>query len=273
VAEKGENIMKKIAFIGMGNMAGAMLKGMEKVFRKEELIFSRKDREKREVFSKETGIEGAEDNISCVRAAKYIILAVKPQFFPAVLEEIRPAVDGEKVIISIAAGIESVTIHEILGDKVRVVRAMPNTPALLGEGMTGICYQAEEFSAEEIETIETIFSSFGRVKKVEERLINAVICVSGSSPAYVYQFIEALADSGVKYGLPRDVAYEMAAQTVLGAAKMVLETGEHPAVLKDKVCSPGGTTIAGVAALEECGFRNAVIKATDACYKKASDIR
>lgn len=265
--------MKKIAFIGMGNMAGAMLKGIEKVYRKEELIFSRKDKEKREAFSKESGIEGAEDNIACAKAAKYIILAVKPQFFPTVLEEIRPVVDAGKVIISIAAGIESVTIREALGGNVRVVRAMPNTPALLGEGMTGICYQDEEFTEEELQTIETIFSSFGRAKKVEERLMNAVTCVSGSSPAYVYLFIEALADSGVKYGLPRAAAYEMAAQTVLGAAKMVLETGEHPAALKDKVCSPGGTTIAGVAALEEYGLRNAVIKATDACYKKAADLK
>lgn len=265
--------MKKIAFIGMGNMAKAMLKGVEKIYSKEELIFSRKERKKREVFSKETGIEGAENNYFCAKAAKYVILAIKPQFFPMVLEEIRPAMDADKVIISIAAGMESTSIRQALGDDIRVVRAMPNTPALLGEGMTGICYQEEKFSEEEIETIEAIFSSFGRVKKVEERLMDAVVCVSGSSPAYVYLFIEALADSGVKYGLPRDTAYEMAAQTVLGAAKMVLETGKHPAILKDNVCSPGGTTIAGVAALEEYGFRNAVIQAADACYKKAVDLK
>lgn len=265
--------MKKVAWIGMGNMATAMLKGVKTIFKKEELIFSRKDAKKREAFSKETGVEGASDNLSCANAAKYVILAVKPQFFPAVLEEIRPAITSEKVVISIAAGVECAAICEALGGKARVVRAMPNTPALLGEGMTGICYQEEEFSSEEIQTIEAIFSSFGRVKKVEERLINAVICVSGSSPAYVYLFIEALADSGVKYGLPRETAYEMAAQTVLGAAKMVLETGKHPGVLKDQVCSPGGTTIAGVAACEEYGLRNAVLKASDACYAKANQLK
>lgn len=264
--------MKKIAFIGMGNMAFAMLKGVETIFSREEIIFSRKDGKKREQFSKEFQIEGAKDNVSCAKEAKYIILAVKPQFFPTVLEEIKPVIGAEHILISIAAGVDRKTIKKILGDKIRVVRAMPNTPALLGEGMTGVCYQEEEFSSEEIQTIEAIFSSFGRVKKVEEHLMDAVICVSGSSPAYVYLFIEALADSGVKYGLSRETAYEMAAQTVLGAAKMVLETKEHPGVLKDRVCSPGGTTIAGVAACEEYGLRNAILKATDACYQKANQL-
>ncbi len=264
--------MKKIALIGMGNMASAMLKGIETIFSKEEIIFSRKDAKKREQFSKENHIEGAENNVSCAKAAKYLILAVKPQFFPTVLEEIKPVVREEQVVISVAAGVDREMIKSGLGGKGRVVRAMPNTPALLGEGMTGICYQEEEFSSEEIQTIEAIFSSFGRVKKVEEHLMNTVICVSGSAPAYVYLFIEALADSGVKYGLSREMAYEMAAQTVLGAAKMVLETKEHPGVLKDRVCSPGGTTIAGVAACEEYGLRNAVLKATDACYQKAEQL-
>lgn len=264
--------MKRVAWIGMGNMAAAMLKGVITIFPKEELIFSRKDIRKREEFSKETGVEGAQDNISCVQAAKYVILAVKPQVFPTVLEEIRPVITSEKVVISIAAGVECAAIDKALGNHGRVVRAMPNTPALFGEGMTGICYQEEKFSSEEIQTIEAIFSSFGRVKKVGEYLMNTVTCISGSSPAYVYLFIEALADSGVKYGLSRETAYEMAAQAVLGAAKMVLETKEHPGVLKDRVCSPGGTTIAGVAACEEYGLRNAVLKASDACYAKAEQL-
>ena len=163
-------------------------------------------------------------------------------------------------------------LKEKLGIEKRVVRAMPNTPALLGEGMTGVCYNDSDFDEEERKTIEEIFQSFGKMRKVEERQMSAVVCVSGSSPAYVYMFIEALADSAVKYGLPRDAAYEMAAQAVYGSAKMVLETGEHPAALKDKVCSPGGTTIAGVSALEEFGFRNAVIKAGDACSVKSENI-
>ena len=139
--------------------------------------------------------------------------------------------------------------------------------------MTGICYDDRLFDFNERDVIGKIFSSFGRYIKVEERQMSAVVCVSGSSPAYVYMFIEALADGAVKYGLPRDVAYEMAAQAVMGSAKMVLETKEHPGKLKDQVCSPGGTTIAGVSALEEYGFRNSIIKATDECYKKSEGIK
>ncbi len=150
---------------------------------------------------------------------------------------------------------------------------MPNTPALLGEGMTGVSFDASLFSFSEKEMIEKIFKSFGKYAVVEEKLMSAVTCAVGSSPAYVYMFIESLADSVVKYGIPRQSALEMAAQTVLGAAKMVLETKKHPAELKDAVCSPGGTTIAGVAALEEYGFRNSIIKATDACYEKAENIK
>ena len=150
---------------------------------------------------------------------------------------------------------------------------MPNTPALVGEGMSGICYDEKLFTIAEREVIGKIFDSFGKYIVLPEKLMNTVVCASGSSPAYVYMFIEALADSAVKYGMPRADAYKMVAQTVLGSAKMVLETGMHPGVLKDQVCSPGGTTIAGVAALEENGFRNSIIKATDACYDKCTNIK
>ena len=150
---------------------------------------------------------------------------------------------------------------------------MPNTPALLGEGMTGVTYDRGLFTEEEEQEIRAFFQSFGRMEYVEERLMSAVVCASGSSPAYVYMFIEALADSAVRYGLPRDKAYEFAAQTVKGAAEMVLQTGKHPGELKDMVCSPAGTTIAGVAALEEYGFRNAVLKANEACYEKCEAIK
>ena len=139
--------------------------------------------------------------------------------------------------------------------------------------MTGIAFGTDSFTLEEKEQICAIFKSCGGVELAEERQMEAVGCVSGCSPAFVYMFIEALADSGVKYGLPRKTAYEMAAQTVLGSAKMVLETGKHPGQLKDEVCSPGGTTIAGVSALEEFGFRNAVIKAADACYEKSQKMK
>ena len=150
---------------------------------------------------------------------------------------------------------------------------MPNTPALVNEGMSGICFSKDAFSEEEKKMVYAFFDSFGKYEEVNENLMNAVTCASGSSPAYVYMFIEALADSAVKYGIPRDKAYAFAAQTVLGSAKMVLETKQHPGALKDMVCSPGGTTIAAVAALEEYGFRNSIIKATDACYEKSAGFK
>lgn len=264
--------MKSIGFIGMGNMGSAMLNGMLKVFEPEELIFSRKNEEKGREFSIRTSVDYTKSNRECAAGVKYLILAVKPQFFPEVLEEIRAEIREDQIIISIAAGVTIQDIKKKLGEKTRVVRAMPNTPALLGEGMTGVCFDEAVYSEAEMTVIRKIFESFGKMQIIKENLMNAVICASGSSPAYVYMFIEALADGAVKYGLPRQAAYEMAAQTVLGAAKMVLETGEHPGVLKDKVCSPGGTTIAGVAALEEFGFRNAVIKACDRCYEKADSM-
>jgi pyrroline-5-carboxylate reductase len=209
------------------------------------------------------------DNSSVVKQCKYLVLAVKPQFFPQVLEQIKKTVSKDQIVISIAAGITIDTIKDLLSESIRIVRAMPNTPAMVCQGMTGISYSKDSFTAEEKEVIDRFLQSFGKYEVFDERLMNAVVCANGSSPAYVYMFIEALADSVVNYGIPRDKAYILAAQTVLGAATMVLETGEHPGKLKDNVCSPGGTTIAAVKALEEHGLRNAIMKATDACYEKA----
>lgn len=264
--------MAKIGIIGIGNMGFAILKGLLKTWGKEDMTFTDVNRDRCARITEELGVAHGESNAGCAGRSKYVVLAVKPQYFEPVLSDIRNEVTENHVIISIAPGITTAWLKEKLGEKARVVRAMPNTPALLGEGMTGVCYDEKAFSQEEKETIEAIFRSLGRMRIVEERLMNAVVCASGSSPAYVYMFIEALADGAVKYGLPRDAAYEMAAQTVLGSARMVLETGEHPGVLKDKVCSPGGTTIEGVSALEESGFRSAVIKAADACFKKCEKL-
>ena len=264
--------MAKIGIIGIGNMGFAILKGLLKTYGREDIIFTDVNRDRCARSTEEMGVAHVESNAGCAGEAKYVVLAVKPQYFDPVLSDIRNEVAENHVIISIAPGITTAQLKEKLGQEKRVVRAMPNTPALLGEGMTGVCYEENAFSREEKESIEDIFRSLGRMRIVEERLMNAVVCASGSSPAYVYMFIEALADGAVKYGLPRDAAYEMAAQTVLGSARMVLETGEHPGVLKDKVCSPGGTTIEGVSALEEFGFRNAVIKAADACFKKCEKL-
>ena len=253
--------MAEIGFIGMGNMGLAILHGLLKTCEPGRFIFTAVHAEKMAAVTEATGVPHAESNRACAQSCKYLILAVKPQYFDAVFSEIRDVVTPEQVVISLAPGVTVSNITERLGGNVRVVRAMPNTPAMLGEGMTGISCREGSCTEEEKETVRDIVSSCGRVEMVEERLMDAVGCVSGSSPAFVYMFIEALADGGVKYGLPRKTAYAMAAQTVLGSAKMILETGKHPGQLKDEVCSPGGTTIAGVSALEEYGLRNALIKA------------
>ncbi len=261
--------MAKIGFIGMGNMGSAILKGLLKHGGSQELQFTAAHKEKMEQVTRETGVPHAASNAACAAWSEYLILAVKPQYFDSVFHEIRQSLRPGQIVISLAPGIAIASLKERLGGQVRVVRAMPNTPALLGEGMTGIAYDGSAFAEEEQAELLRIFSACGRVERVEERQMDAVGCVSGCGPAFVYMFIEALADGGVKYGLPRKTAYEMAAQTVLGSAKMVLETGRHPGELKDAVCSPGGTTIAGVSALEQWGLRNSVIKAADACYEKS----
>lgn len=265
--------MAKIGFIGMGNMGYSMLKGVLNYLNPQDIIFTCLSSEKKEKISNETGVRYAESNAECANSAKYIILAVKPQVYNTVLKNIQNVITEESVIISLAPGITIAAIKEELGADIKVVRAMPNTPALVGEGMTGICYENGELDFAEKEFVEQFFNSFGKVVTVPEKLMSGVVCASGSSPAYVYMFIEALADSVVKYGIPRQEAYKLAAQTVLGSAKMVLETGEHPGKLKDNVCSPAGTTIQGVAALEEFGFRNAIIKATDKCFEACNKIK
>ena len=265
--------MAKIGFIGMGNMGFAILQGLLKLYRPEDLLFTDVNQERMETVKKQTGVDFVESNAECANQSRIVVLAVKPQYYDAVLKNIKYAVKPEQIVISIAPGITIDSLVKKLGDGKRIVRAMPNTPALLGEGMTGVTYDRELFTEEEEQEIRAFFQSFGRMEYVEERLMSAVVCASGSSPAYVYMFIEALADSAVRYGLPRDKAYEFAAQTVKGAAEMVLQTGKHPGELKDMVCSPAGTTIAGVAALEEYGFRNAVLKANEACYEKCEAIK
>lgn len=265
--------MAKIGFIGMGNMGYSMLKGVLNYLNPQDIIFTCLSSEKKEKISNETGVRYAESNAECANSAKYIILAVKPQVYNTVLKNIQNVITEESIIISLAPGITIAAIKEELGADIKVVRAMPNTPALVGEGMTGICYENGELDFAEKEFVEQFFNSFGKVVTVPEKLMSGVVCASGSSPAYVYMFIEALADSVVKYGIPRQDAYKLVAQTVLGSAKMVLETGEHPGKLKDNVCSPAGTTIQGVAALEEFGFRNAIIKATDKCFEACNKIK
>ena len=260
--------MALFGFIGAGNMGFPLLKAAIKTFGKEQVVYSTASQARRTAVEEETALPATDSNSEVVKQCKYLVLAIKPQVFPRVLEEIKNSVTKEHVVISIAAGITIDTIKESLSGDVRIVRAMPNTPAMVELGMTGVSYSGDTYTEEEKGVLDQFFQSFGRYEVLEEGLINAVVCASGSSPAYVYMFIEALADSVVSHGIPRAKAYNMVAQTVLGAAAMVLESGEHPGKLKDNVCSPGGTTIAAVKALEEHGFRNAVMKATDACYEK-----
>lgn len=224
--------MAKFGFIGMGNMGYAMLKGLLSVYTPSDIIFTCPDLEKCKRISQETGVRYAESNAECANNAQYVVLAVKPQVYNVVLKNINNVIREDSVVISIAPGISIDNIKSQLGINARVVRAMPNTPALVGEGMTGVAYDKENFSFEEREVIDSFFNSFGKVVYVSENQMNAIVCASGSSPAYVYMFIEALADSAVKYGIKREDAYKLVAQTVLGSAKMVLETGEHPGVLR-----------------------------------------
>lgn len=264
--------MAKIGFIGMGNMGKAILSGILKNFPREEVVFSAKTEATKKMVYKETGVEYADSNAECANRCKYLILAVKPQFYEEVLKEIRYMITPEHVLISLAPGKTIDQLKLNLGKDKRIIRVMPNTPAMVGEGMTSISCRKEEFSSVELDVVEKIFTSCGKAEFVDEHLINAVVCASGSSPAFAYMFIEALADGAVRCGMPRKQAYMFAAQAVKGAAAMVLESGEHPGALKDRVCSPGGTTIEGVAVLEEYGMRGAVLKASEAVYKKCTQM-
>ncbi|MGN0375114.1 MAG: pyrroline-5-carboxylate reductase [Butyrivibrio sp.] len=265
--------MNTFGFIGMGNMGHAMLNGILKEFNTNQIMFTDTSEIIRAGVSEDTGVISVPTNIELANSVKYIVLAVKPQCYDEVIRGIRNVVTHDKIIISLAPGITINDVQDKFDSDVRVVRCMPNTPALIGEGMTGVSYDSRQFVLEEVDTISRFFNSFGKFRIVEEKLLNTVTCVSGSSPAYVYMFIEALADSAVKYGMSRNDAIEFAAMTVKGAADMVLTTKEHPAVLKDRVCSPGGTTIAGVSALEENNFRHAIIAATDKCYEKCTGLK
>ena len=264
--------MKTLGFIGMGNMGQAMLSGCLKVFKPEELVFTALLEKDCQAVNEKTGVGYVMDAVSCAADVKYLVLAIKPQVYPEILKKLSGKIREDQIVISIAPGYSIAKVKEGLGGNVRVVRAMPNTPAMVGEGMSGVCFSDDVYNDEERQLIESFFSSFGKMEVVPENLINAVTVASGSSPAFVYMFIEALADSAVKYGMPRDKAYTFSAQAVLGSAKMVLETGEHPGKLKDNVCSPGGTTIEGVAVLEAKGMRSAVIEAASAVFDKCNQM-
>ena len=261
----------KITFIGCGNMAKAMIGGILKqgIAGAEDLTATAATEASRQAAEKSFGIHTEADNAAAAADADLLVLAVKPIYLEGVIREIAGAVSPETIIVSLAPGRTLEWMEGLFGRKVKLIRTMPNTPALVGEGMTGLCANSQ-VGKEDLDKALQVFESFGKVQVVPERLMDTVVGVSGSSPAYVFLFIEALADAAVADGMPRAQAYEFAAQSVLGSAKMVLETGKHPGELKDMVCSPGGTTIEAVRVLEEKGFRSAVIEAAKACVRKSS---
>ena len=262
----------KIGFIGGGNMAEAIIGGMlaSALCTKDDILVCDKNPA---ALKKYDGIKTSTDNIAAL-SCDYVVLAVKPFILPIVLQELKDSgvVLDKTVFVSIVAGASVANIQSILGNEAKVVRVMPNTPAMVLEGMTVIAAKEEHVSDEAFSCVLSIFDAIGKTQVLPETMLNAVIGISGSSPAYVFMMLEAMADAGVRDGLSRETAYLLAAQSVLGSAKMVLESGKHPGELKDMVCSPKGTTIEAVAKLEKAGFRSAIISAIEACNRKANQL-
>ena len=262
----------KIGFIGCGNMASGMIRGIlaSGLTGRNDLAASARTQQSRDRIREELGIQCA-SNEEIASSSDLLFLAVKPQGYEGVIAGIRGLVKDSAVLVSIAPGKSLAWLKEQFRRDLKMVRAMPNTPALVGAGMSGITPN-ELVTEAELETVLSLFRSFGHALTVPEHLLDVVTAVSGSSPAYVFLFIEAMADGAVAGGMPREQAYQFAAQAVLGSARMVLETGMHPASLKDMVCSPGGTTIEAVRVLEEKGLRSSVIEAELACLRRAREM-
>ena len=265
--------MKKIGFIGAGNMGGSILGGIlkSKMIDNENIMASVKSDRSMEKVKNEYNVHVTKDSREVAKFSDLVVIGVKPNIYDEVLEEIKDVIDDKKIIITIAAGKTIESVEKIIGNDKKIIRTMPNTPSLVGEGMTSLSPN-KNISQEELDFVKSLFDSLGKSEVINEDLIHAVIGSSGSSTAYAFMFIEAIADGAVRAGMPRDKAYKFAAQGVLGAAKMVLEEDKHPGELKDMVCSPGGTTIEAVKVLEEEKFRGAVIKAVEACVNKSIEM-
>ncbi len=264
---------RKIGFIGVGNMGGAIIGGIidSGLISPPDIIASDVNEDNLNSLKSRYGIETTVNNLEVSGRADILFLAVKPNIFPEVIGEIKDHIKEGAIIVSIAAGQSIGMIENMFGRDIKLVRAMPNTPALVREGMSALSPNSF-VSKDETGEVSNIFNSFGKSEVVPEYLMDAVVGVSGSSPAYVYMFIEAMADAAVAEGMPRDQAYKFAAQTVLGSAKMVLETGRHPGALKDMVCSPAGTTIEAVIELENLGMRSAVMAGVRAAVQKSKSM-
>ena len=268
---------KKIGFIGAGNMGSAMIGGIinSKIISSQDIFVYDKNLSAAQTLKNLHNITVCE-NIKSITDADIIFLAVKPNVIYAVIEEIKDSLNSDTVVVSIAAGQSIEKITEAFNlQKIKLIRVMPNTPALVGEAMCAVSLNDEMQKKENEQTVNDIIlilKSFGKAEIIPEKLMDAVTGVSGSSPAYIFMLIEAMADAAVLGGMPRSQAYTFAAQSVLGSAKMVLETGKHPGELKDMVCSPAGTTIEAVKILEENNFRGTVIDAIDACIQKSKNL-
>ncbi len=264
--------IKKIGFIGGGNMGEALIKGLIKgAFPAADILVAEPVEGRRLQLAERYGIDARADAAEVVAVSEVVVLAIKPQIVPLVMSGIAADLDPSKLLVSIAAGVTSQTLEGYLSGEPRVIRVMPNTPALVGAGATAIC-RGRHADEDDLLTARHLFEAVGIVRVVSEGQMDAVTGLSGSGPAYIYTVIEAMAAGGVQQGLTMDVALALAAQTVLGAAKMVMESGEHPAVLRDKVCSPGGTTIEGVKTLEKKGLRAALMEAVSRAAKRSHEL-
>ena len=265
--------MAKIAFIGSGNMAEALIKGLlaSGASPAHEIVGTDTRKERLAELEKRYGIRTSTDNAATAAWAELIVLAVKPQGMSKALDQIASVIDPKKLVLSVAAGVPIAALERKLGRGARIVRAMPNTPALVGAGATAIA-GGEHATDEDLAAAKALFDAVGTTVIVEENLLDAVTGLSGSGPAYIFLVIEALSDAGVKVGLPRYTAQALAAQTVLGSARLLIETGQHPGVLKDQVTSPGGTAIAGLLTLEAGGLRTTLINAVEAATARSKEL-
>ncbi len=263
---------KRIGFIGAGQMAEALALGFaNKGGVKASNVYATDiNQDRKDVFAA-FGANACDSNSEVVSNSDVVFVAVKPQYVSLVLREVKPVLAQDKVVVSIAAGVTLDTLQAAAGADARIIRVMPNTPCLVGETAAAMCLNGKADDGD-AEVVKTLFDAVGTIYRVDEKLLSAVTGLSGSGPAYIFVMIEALSDGGVKAGLPRDVAIKLAAQTVKGAAAMVLETGKHPGVLKDMVTSPAGTTIAGVHELEKAGVRNAFINAVTGAAARADEL-
>jgi pyrroline-5-carboxylate reductase len=264
---------KTIAFLGAGNMAEALVKGLLRanVAEPREIICSDRSEDRGPILTQRYGVRFTRSNKEATVAADIVVLSVKPQVMNKLLDEISPVLTDKKLVISIAAGVPIAAIERKVGHGVRIIRTMPNTPALVGAGATALS-AGEHATEEDLHQARALFDAIGKSVVVDEVLLDAVTGLSGSGPAYIFLIIEALSDAGVKVGLARTTAQELAAQTVLGSAKLLIETGEHPGRLKDQVTSPGGTAIAGLHTLEAGGLRTTLMDAVEAATTRSKEL-